>query len=441
MTPDSTLPDRLQHPDPAARRAEVDERAAQARARPDLLPPTGTDVNLHCHSFYSFNHLGWSPSRLAWELRRRGLAAGGLVDFDVLDGVEEFLAAADAFGLRAVASLESRVFVPEFRDRVLNSPGEPGVAYHMGVGFVAGRVPAAQAAFLQRLRAIPAARNRALVAAVNAVLDPVRLDYDADVLPLTPAGNVTERHITLAYCRQARARFPDPAGLAAFWSRTLSCDAAALDLPEGPKLQNRLRAATMKQGGPGYQAPTETTFPTLAEFNRFAIECGAIPTVAWLDGASAGEQALDEWFDTAAASGACALNVIPDRNVTPGVRDRKLEALEAVLDAARRRHWPVLAGTEMNAPGNKFVDDFASAELRPHVPLFLESAWLLHAHTRLQAAAGMGWLSPWAERQLPERAARNRFFVELGRRLGAGQPLPATPNLAPAQLLARVESP
>ena len=51
----------------------------------------------------------------------------GIVDFDVLDGVDEFLGACDAVGLRGSTGMETRVFVPEFADREINSPGEPGV--------------------------------------------------------------------------------------------------------------------------------------------------------------------------------------------------------------------------------------------------------------------------------------------------------------------------
>ena len=109
-------------------------------AAADDLPPMGRAFNLHAHSFFSYNGYGYSPSGLAWRGRRAGLCAMGLVDFDVLDGVAEFLGACHALGLRACAGLETRVFVPAFADRVINSPGEPGIAYHMGAGFVSETV-------------------------------------------------------------------------------------------------------------------------------------------------------------------------------------------------------------------------------------------------------------------------------------------------------------
>ena len=57
----------------------------------------------------------------------------------------------------------------------------------------------AQAAREDDLAARAQQRNEALVARVNAHLAPVTIDYAADVLPLTPNGNATERHIVAAY--------------------------------------------------------------------------------------------------------------------------------------------------------------------------------------------------------------------------------------------------
>jgi len=67
------------------------------------------------HSFFSFNARDWSPSRIAWEARQAGLYAAAVCDFDVLDGMEEFLDAGEAIGLRAAAHLETRAFCASLR--------------------------------------------------------------------------------------------------------------------------------------------------------------------------------------------------------------------------------------------------------------------------------------------------------------------------------------
>jgi hypothetical protein len=372
------------------------------------LPKPGTAVNLHAHTFFSYNAYGYSPSKYAWLARKAGLAAAGIVDFDVLDGLEEFLEAGRLLGLKTCVSLESRVFVPEFATRVINSPGEPGIAYHMGVGFT----NAAPRPFLAEMRGAAAQRTRDLLARVNRHTQPVELDYENDVAAITPKGNATERHLCEAFERKAAGVFPDPAARAAFWKEKLG-DAP----PAGAKLQNLIRAKTMKKGGVGYAQPGEGSFPLMADMNRFVLESGAIPTLTWLDGTSEGEKCIEELFQVARASGAAALNIIPDRNYTPGVRDQKLQNLYDVVALAEKHHFPILAGTEMNSPGNKFVDSFETAELKPLLPVFLRGAHIFYAHSVLQRQSGLGLLSAWAAKTFSTLPARNEFFERLGRDL------------------------
>jgi hypothetical protein len=49
----------------------------------------------------------------------------------------------------------------------------------------------------------------------------VAVDYDRDVLPLTPSGNATERHMLIAYDVAARRAFPAREALLAFWGGKL----------------------------------------------------------------------------------------------------------------------------------------------------------------------------------------------------------------------------
>lgn len=337
--------------DPAVRRQALREICAHAK-----WPEPGTDVNLHSHTFFSYNAYGYSPTHFAVLARQRGLAYAGIVDFDVLDGLEEFYEAGNLLGLKTVVSLETRVFVPEFADRVINSPGEPGIAYHMGVGFPR----AVQHPLLKQMRATAEQRNRELVARVNTFTAPVTLDYDRDVLPLTPAGNATERHICEAYAKK---------GSPEFWRAKVG---------EGPNLPALIRAKTMKKGGVGYAPPGQGSFPTMADFNRFVIAAGGIPTITWLDGTSEGEQAIEELFVVAMSTGAAALNIIPDRNL------KLIQNLYRVIALAKKHDFPVIVGTEMNAPSNRFVDDFSSPELQPLVPVFLKGARIIHQHVQRQ---------------------------------------------------------
>ena len=395
--------------------SNIRAEALRKEAAEEDFPPPTTWVNAHAHTFYSFNYMGYSPSRFALEAKKAGLEMGGIVDFDVLDGLEEFWQASRLLDLKACVGIESRVFVPEFADRVINSPGEPGISYHMGTGFTTTEIPTEAQIFLDGMRQTSEGRNRAMVERVNMFLSPLELNYEHDVMPLVPKGNATERHLCLAYARKAAAQFPEENDLRSFWSEKLGVSGDELkDVPDGRGMTDLIRAKTMKQGGAGYVQPDSGSFPKMAEMNEFVLQCGALPTMTWLDGCSAGEESIEELLEVARSTGVAVFNIIPDRNYTPGSPDQKLANLQKVVDICKDLDMPLLGGTEMNSPGQKFVDNFDSDELKPMHSQFLEGSRILHAHSTLQRLAGMGYLSPWADDQFATTSAKNEFYGSFG---------------------------
>ncbi|MBN2641251.1 MAG: hypothetical protein JXR78_06340 [Victivallales bacterium] len=383
-------------------------------------PPADSGIkhNMHCHTFYSYNGYGYSPSYIAWWAAKENLFAAGTVDFDVLDAVDEFLEASKLLNIRGVCGIETRAFFPEYAEKELNSPGEPGIAYHMGVGFCSGTVPAEVAPFLANLREKASERTRNIVKAVNAYLAPVELDYSTDVEALTPGGNATERHVCSAYFRKAEDVFPEESARISFWSEKLNTapETMAELIGDRVKLEGLIRSKTMKAGGAGYVKADPKSFPPLKDMNNFISCCGAIPTIAWLDGFSAGEKDVDALLDTHIANGARALGIVPDRNWNLSDKElaaKKVSELNRVVEAALKRDMPIVVGTEMNAPGLKLVDDFDNPALAPHAQTFADGAAIAFAHTLLQPL-GKGYGSEWAEKTFASGADRNRFFAALG---------------------------
>jgi predicted TIM-barrel fold metal-dependent hydrolase len=170
----------------------------------------------------------------------------------------------------------------------------------------------------------------------------------------------------------------------------------------------------MKRGGVGYVLPDKGSFPQMADTNRFVLAAGGIPTLTWLDGTSEGEKAIEELLEVAMSTGTAAINIIPDRNYTPGVKNEKIENLYQVVELAEKLHLPVVVGTEMNSPGQKFVDSFDTKELSPLVPIFLKGAHIVYAHSALQQKCGLGYTSKWAKESFATVAEKNEFFQELG---------------------------
>jgi hypothetical protein len=179
----------------------------------------------------------------------------------------------------------------------------------------------------------------------------------------------------------------------------------------------------MKKGGVGYTQPGPDTFPTVEEFHRLIIACGALPCATWLDGTSPGEQAMEELLELLIGQGAVALNIVPDRNWNipdPATKQLKLQKLYEVVALAQKLDLPLNIGTEMNSYGQKLIDNFDAPELAPVRQTFLDGAYFIYGHTLAQRAWGRGYQSDWAKAYLPTRPDRNAFYTKLGRRVEPG---------------------
>jgi hypothetical protein len=415
------------------------------RAGEVILPEPKEHLNVHIHTFYSYNTYGYSPSKVAWLARKEGLAVAGIVDFDVLDGLEEFVEATKMLSMKSCVGMETRVFIPEFADKVITSFGEPGITYHMGIGFPTALLRQNLEPFYRNLRDVSQQRNRSIIERVNRYLAPVELDYIQDVCSVTPAGNVTERHICDAYALKAKTIFKKNEELAGFWSDKLKMSTAELDLPDGYKLISSIRAKTMKAGGVGYIPPETGAFLRMEEFNHFVAEAGGIPALTWVDGISEGEQHIEELCRLGMKSGVAAINAIPDTRYTPhkDAGDQKLANLYALVELAQKLGLLMIVGTEMNIPGQRFVDDFNSKELAPLLGYFLKSAYVFYAHSVMQRYSGLGYMSDWANKCFKNRTARNDFFACLGEKLRPEQEsvlMSLKDNISPEEIMKIVEN-
>lgn len=374
-------------------------------------------VNMHIHSFYSFNSQGYSPSHIALACRQNGLYAAALCDFDVLDGLEEFIAAGQMLGLRTAVHLETRAYLREYALVDINSPGEPGVTYILGAGF--GSLPAMKILGVFRQQAN--LRNRALVGRINERLPEISIDYDADVLPLSPGGCPTERHIVQAYRLKAQSVFPSREELTAFWAKLLRKTGGEVErfLNDLPVFDEKVRARLAKSGGIGYVRPDEKTFPPVDDFIACVLQCEAIPMASWLDGTSKGEEDMTRMLECLKAKGAAALNIILDRvhNLSDANERRiKTQNLNKVILAARKLAFPINIGTEMNKSGQPFVDDLECDVLAPYRQDFLRGANIMIGQTILARYAGFSYCGQSALSEYGgDTARKNNFFEAVGK--------------------------
>ena len=366
---------RLNHDDRGERlTALADLAAAEKRGEIDRVAPTA-DVNNHIHTWYSFSP--YSPAKAVWLAHRAGLATAGIMDHDSIAGADEFRSAAALVGLGATSGTELRVSFGggRFDGRRVNNPDQNGIAY-MALHAVPACGRAALAAHNARVGAARGARNRRMVDALNEAVSAadVRIDYDADVLPLSRAfegGSVTERHILFALSRALTRRWGRGAPLLSVLTEKLGLPVSARNVAwlsdeENPGyeydvlgvLKGDLVSRFYVDAGPDECPPAEETV-------RLGLSIGAIPAYAYLGdvvSSVTGDKRpqafedgwLDELFDELCACGYTAVTYMPSRNT--------LGQLARVRRLCGERGLFQISGEDINSPRQSFVCPAARAE-------------------------------------------------------------------------------
>ena len=185
-------------------RAERLENLKTVLAETKFPPMVPQYINNHIHTTYSFSP--YSPTAAVYAARMEGLCTVGMIDHDSIAGAEEFLAAAELVGIPATIGMECRASMAGTRleGRRTNNPDQAGISYMTIQSVPHDKIPVLDR-FFALYRDARHARNRSMVANINALLPGIGLDYDRDVLPLSLAGEgggVTERHLMYALARR-----------------------------------------------------------------------------------------------------------------------------------------------------------------------------------------------------------------------------------------------
>jgi hypothetical protein len=307
----------------------------QLKAAHPRPAPKGT--NTHVHTNYSFSCFR-SPAEAAWLAYVNGVEIFGINDHYTVDGHPEFRTSCAALNLPATFSIESVAMEREAEQQglLLNDPGNPGRIYLCGKGVTKATDPQATA-MLASLRSHQEDRNKAMVHLVaqrfSRIFEEAGPTWD-DIVGQTPLGNTTERHIARAiYNHLQEGNYSER--YAQFVGGEASEDPA--------KDQNAIRSALLKAGKPCYVSEAPEAYPALSALRKLYLQLGAIPTYPVLGNPlTVGEEDLNAHCDRLAAWGIFALELIPSRNTD--------DRVQAVLEEAARRNWPVFDGTEHNTP-------------------------------------------------------------------------------------------
>lgn len=357
-----------------------------------VLPPPKGFTNNHVHTKYSFSP--YSPAMAVWMAVKSGLSTVGIVDHDAINGAEEFIEAGRVMGVPTTIGFEVRTdwSGTALKGRRINNPDQITNAYICAHGLPHTQIAAADA-YLKRIRAAREKRNRAMTDRLNALFKPygVKVDYDADVLPISYAafgGEVTERHLLFALTEKLLQKFGRGQGLIDFITGTLGmaltdkqrsylldteCDIYEYDV------LNLLKGNFVSEI---YIDTTVEETPDVFEVVAAIKSWGAIPSYCYLgdvDASPTGDKKaqkfeddyLEEVFTACKEIGFQAIAFMPSRNTA--------EQLNRVMALCDKYGFMQISGEDINQPRQSFICPQLKEERFAHL---VDTTWALVGHEK-----------------------------------------------------------
>ena len=305
------------------------------------------DVNAHLHtpfSFSAFRDIDDALDRAAAEK----VGVVGINDFYSLDGYGPWAAGCAARGLYPLFNIEFISLNSEDQEAGLrvNDPSNPGRTYLSGKGLAfPAHLPAEGQRILSRVRAASNAQVAQMCSRLNAYLQQVgagiSLDFDTMCKQLT-CGLVRERHLAKAL----RLAVQDRPDAGERYARILGRPLKA-DLSDVAAIENELRSALLKSGGPAFVPEAPDAFLPMEVVCDWIRSAGGIPTYPFLGDDAQGhftpfEEDLQHAADTLRRRGIHSVEFIPSRNTAA--------VLERYSDFLEEEGFIVTFGSEHNTP-------------------------------------------------------------------------------------------
>lgn len=412
-----------------------EKRLSAARALRALIdsgeiavPEKAGYTNNHVHTTYSFSP--YSPTKAVWMAVASGLSTVGIIDHDAVCGAEEFIEAGRILGIATTIGFEIRTdwSGTPLAGRRINNPDQLGSAYICAHGMAHTHIAKADA-YLKKIRAARARRNREMTLRLNTVLEPfnIAMDYDADVLPLSCAafgGEVTERHILFALAGKLIEKFGKGEALAAFLSGSLGIELSGTqkELLANPDsdiyaydVLNVLKGGFVARF---YIDPAVDETPDVREAVALIKECGAIPSYCYLGDVGASptgdkkmqkfeDDYLEEVLDVCREVGFDAIAYMPSRNTRA--------QLERVMKLCDARGFMQISGEDINQPRQSFICE----QLKdPQFVHLIDSTWALVGHEKeVTQDIGRGMFASG----MRPNAQQMRLLIERYKQIGLGE--------------------
>lgn len=372
----------LNAPTAEERLKNLERLIAEEKTHPEVKPEY---ANNHIHTIYSFSP--YSPAAAVYCARDEGLETAGIMDHDSISGAEEFRKAGRIAGIGTTCGMECRASLAGTRmeGRKLNNPDQAGIAY-----MTMHSVPATGFARLTEvfapLRAKRNERNRKMVANINELMAPyeIRVDFDADVIPLSQypnGGSVTERHVLCALAKKVLEKAGE-GSCADFVQNRLGITlnektAERLDDPANPHRLYDLLGVMKAELVSRIYIPATDECMNLKDLVKLADEVGAILCYPYLGDVTASvtgdkkaakfeDDFLDELFEMLKEEGIHGVTYMPARNTR--------EQMTRLQRLCREYGMTEISGEDVNSSRQSMICE----QLKdPQFKHLVDAAWML----------------------------------------------------------------
>lgn len=325
-------------------------------------------TNNHVHTKYSFSP--YSPAKAVYMAVLAGLTTVGIMDHDVINGAEEFIAAGEILGISITIGFEIRTDWSDtpLNGRRINNPDQISNAYIAAYGIPHQNIGKANA-FLSSIRDARAKRNRKMIENINTIAGSLGLsvDYDKDVLPITYAhdgGGITERHLLFALVKKLISKFRKGKPILGVLQNNLGIELGQMQLEYlrdanndmyEYDLLNVLKSSFIKDI---YEDATSEEAVPINDAVAFIKSIGAIPSYCYLGNVGESptgdkkaqkfeDDYLEEVITTAKKIGFSAIIYMPSRNTLP--------QLERIIKLCDQYGFMQISGEDINQPRQSFI--------------------------------------------------------------------------------------
>lgn len=391
-------------------------------------PESGTDVNNHIHTTYSFSP--YSPAKAIWMAHASGLSTAGIMDHDTISGAEEFIEAGRIAGIATTIGMELRA---DFSGTLLNgkrinNPDQRSIAYVALHGVPHNQIGKVND-FFKPYRQYRYIRSSKMTEKLNSLLKAysIVVDFEKDVAPISnynAGGTITERHILYALALKIINHVGKGRPLIRFLKDNLNINiskTAETQLIDSanPHYEYDMLGLLKSELLDRFYIDATDECPDIKEILELSANIGAISAYAYLgdvkESVTGDKKArrfedgyIEELFEVISNLGFNAVTYMPSRN--------SAEQLDRVRALCEKYSFFQISGEDINSPRQPFV---CMAMRDKKFKNLLDSTWALIGHEFVSSEhLNASMFSPQTVKKYPSLDKRINVYKGIGLSFG-----------------------